>query len=311
MSSLALFTESEKKAFEEFLTQLVGNDDFSLEHHQQQQTNSLNESGSSQQHQEIDLFNLATAATTDSAITRPSPTASITIPTPRHDEESIFPISSGSLPSSAASFNSLSRSLENGDSVTPHGLLRRRGTIGGTSSGGRIRGAVRREDGVSSSASSSSAPYFKPLPKSATINGETIVPKGKPGRRKGMKNSNSAETPVIPPTGLESSVKTSTSRRGKKPPHELLTEEEKKANHIASEQKRRQNIRLGYEQLVTIVPTLSQCNRSEALILQRSVEYIKHLLSQKHELKDRLRELHNILGEPMNPEDENSSDEER
>jgi hypothetical protein len=57
--------------------------------------------------------------------------------------------------------------------------------------------------------------------------------------------------------------------RGKKPPHELLTEAEKKANHIASEQKRRQNIRVGFDQLVEIVPTLSQSHRSEALILQK------------------------------------------
>jgi len=57
--------------------------------------------------------------------------------------------------------------------------------------------------------------------------------------------------------------------RSKKGHHELLTEAEKKANHIASEQKRRQNIRLGFDQLVEIVPTLSQCHRSEALILQK------------------------------------------
>lgn len=57
--------------------------------------------------------------------------------------------------------------------------------------------------------------------------------------------------------------------RGKKPPHELLSEAEKKANHIASEQKRRQNIRVGFDQLVEIVPTLSQSHRSEALILQK------------------------------------------
>jgi len=57
--------------------------------------------------------------------------------------------------------------------------------------------------------------------------------------------------------------------RNKKAPHELLTEAEKKANHIASEQKRRQNIRVGFDQLVDIVPTLSQNHRSEAMILQK------------------------------------------
>ncbi|RIB17961.1 hypothetical protein C2G38_1967786 [Gigaspora rosea] len=86
-------------------------------------------------------------------------------------------------------------------------------------------------------------------------------------------------------------------RRGKKGHHELLTEAEKKANHIASEQKRRQNIRLGFDQLVEIVPTLSQCHRSEALILQKSVEYIQQLLMQKNELKDRVKSLQATLGD--------------
>ncbi|KAG2219394.1 hypothetical protein INT45_010970 [Circinella minor] len=87
-------------------------------------------------------------------------------------------------------------------------------------------------------------------------------------------------------------------RRARKAPHELLTEAEKKANHIASEQKRRQNIRLGFEQLIEVVPSLSQGNRSEALILQKSVEHIRHLISVKNDLKDQVRDLQGLLGEP-------------
>ncbi|KAF9347563.1 hypothetical protein BGX26_000960, partial [Mortierella sp. AD094] len=85
--------------------------------------------------------------------------------------------------------------------------------------------------------------------------------------------------------------------KSKKAPHELLTDAEKKANHIASEQKRRQNIRIGFDSLVEIVPTLSECHRSEALILQKSVDYIHRLLSQKQELKSRVRDLQANLGE--------------
>lgn len=44
----------------------------------------------------------------------------------------------------------------------------------------------------------------------------------------------------------------------KKPAHVLLTEAEKKANHIASEQKRRANIRKGYEMLCELVPNLNE-----------------------------------------------------
>ncbi|KAG0375484.1 hypothetical protein BGX24_009037, partial [Mortierella sp. AD032] len=92
----------------------------------------------------------------------------------------------------------------------------------------------------------------------------------------------------------------------KKPPHELLTEAEKKANHIASEQKRRQNIRVGFDSLVEIVPTLSDCHRSEAVILQKSVDYIHRLLSQKNELKSRVRDLQTHLGDPVDDVDSGS-----
>lgn len=57
--------------------------------------------------------------------------------------------------------------------------------------------------------------------------------------------------------------------RARKLPHELLSEDQKKANHIASEQKRRANIRLGFDQLVDIVPGLDTYHRSEAYILQK------------------------------------------
>ncbi|KAJ1878155.1 Transcription factor [Coemansia sp. RSA 1722] len=72
---------------------------------------------------------------------------------------------------------------------------------------------------------------------------------------------------------------------------ELLTEEEKKANHIASEQKRRQNIRTGYDQLIQIVPTLTPSQRSEALILQKTVEYIKYLLMEREILEGQVKDV--------------------
>ncbi|KAG0016361.1 hypothetical protein BGZ81_011231 [Podila clonocystis] len=96
--------------------------------------------------------------------------------------------------------------------------------------------------------------------------------------------------------GTTSNIKT-----GKK--QELLTDAEKKANHIASEQKRRQNIRIGFDSLVDIVPSLSDCHRSEALILQKSVDYIQRLLHQKNQLKSKVRDLQSNLGESIDDED--------
>ncbi|KAI7860028.1 hypothetical protein BDC45DRAFT_431851 [Circinella umbellata] len=87
------------------------------------------------------------------------------------------------------------------------------------------------------------------------------------------------------------------SGRGRKPPHELLSDAQKKANHIASEQKRRANIRIGFDQLVDIVPTLSHCHRSESLILQKSADYIHQLVDMKNSLRERVRELQLALGD--------------
>ncbi|KAI8062518.1 hypothetical protein BC940DRAFT_349576, partial [Gongronella butleri] len=108
------------------------------------------------------------------------------------------------------------------------------------------------------------------------------------------------------PTGA--GAKARAGGRGKKPPHELLTEEQKKANHIASEQKRRANIRIGFDQLVDIVPTLSHCHRSESLILQKSYDYIHQLIDTKSQLKDRVRELQVLLGDL--PDNDSSEDDE-
>ncbi|KAJ3045655.1 hypothetical protein HDV00_007780 [Rhizophlyctis rosea] len=83
----------------------------------------------------------------------------------------------------------------------------------------------------------------------------------------------------------------------KRPLKQLLTEEEKRANHIESEKKRRLNIRMGFDQLVEMVPTLSQCHRSEALILQKSVEYIENLNKKRSELTTQITSLRARLGE--------------
>ncbi|KAI7908277.1 uncharacterized protein BX663DRAFT_528738 [Cokeromyces recurvatus] len=97
-------------------------------------------------------------------------------------------------------------------------------------------------------------------------------------------------------------------RKGRKAPHELLTEAEKKANHIASEKKRRQNIRLGFDQLIEIVPSLTQGNRSEAFILQKSVDHIKQLIDAKNDLKTQIRNLQTMLGESNFDEDSSEDD---
>ncbi|KAI0397477.1 hypothetical protein F5Y17DRAFT_373945 [Xylariaceae sp. FL0594] len=63
-----------------------------------------------------------------------------------------------------------------------------------------------------------------------------------------------------------------------------LTEEEKKLNHIASEQKRREAIRAGFDRLCDLVPGLEGQGRSEGLVLKRTVEFMREQLVRRREL---------------------------
>jgi heteromeric Ino2p/Ino4p transcription factor len=70
-----------------------------------------------------------------------------------------------------------------------------------------------------------------------------------------------------------------------------LTEQEKKNNHIASEQKRRQAIREGFDRLTELVPGLEGQGRSESIVLQKSVTYIRDKVREQAELEERIRQL--------------------
>jgi heteromeric Ino2p/Ino4p transcription factor len=63
-----------------------------------------------------------------------------------------------------------------------------------------------------------------------------------------------------------------------------LTEQEKKNNHIASEQKRRQAIREGFDRLANIVPGMSGQGRSENLVLQATLDHLKKQLEDYQQL---------------------------
>ncbi|RKU43689.1 hypothetical protein DL546_000983 [Coniochaeta pulveracea] len=63
-----------------------------------------------------------------------------------------------------------------------------------------------------------------------------------------------------------------------------LTEEEKKKNHIASEQKRRQAIREGFDKLTEIVPGIEGQGRSEGIVLQATVNYSREQIEERRRL---------------------------
>jgi len=63
-----------------------------------------------------------------------------------------------------------------------------------------------------------------------------------------------------------------------------LTDQEKKNNHIASEQKRRQAIREGFDKLADIVPGMKGQGRSENLVLQNTIDYLKKEIVDYHDM---------------------------
>ncbi|KAK3710429.1 Transcription factor [Vermiconidia calcicola] len=64
-----------------------------------------------------------------------------------------------------------------------------------------------------------------------------------------------------------------------------LTAEQKKKNHIESEKKRREAIRAGFEKLAAIVPGCEGQARSEAIVLQKTVQFLQEQLAQKDKLR--------------------------
>ncbi|KAI8344882.1 hypothetical protein EDC96DRAFT_521849 [Choanephora cucurbitarum] len=67
-----------------------------------------------------------------------------------------------------------------------------------------------------------------------------------------------------------------------------LTDDEKRVNHILSEQKRRNTIRSGFKELTEMIPTLKNINHSKSTILFKAVDYIHYLERRNRSLHDKL-----------------------
>lgn len=60
-----------------------------------------------------------------------------------------------------------------------------------------------------------------------------------------------------------------------------LTEAQKKENHIKSEQKRREAIREGFDKLASIVPGMEGQGRSEAVVLEHTLRYMREQIAER------------------------------
>jgi heteromeric Ino2p/Ino4p transcription factor len=63
-----------------------------------------------------------------------------------------------------------------------------------------------------------------------------------------------------------------------------LTEAQKKENHIRSEQKRREAIREGFDRLASIVPGMEGQGRSEAVVLDATVKYLREQIVVRNQI---------------------------
>ncbi|KAJ5933205.1 hypothetical protein N7516_007694 [Penicillium verrucosum] len=96
-------------------------------------------------------------------------------------------------------------------------------------------------------------------------------------------------------------VSTDSSRKarlqpGSKAARENLTEEQKRTNHILSEQKRRNLIRQGFEDLCTLVPALRGGGFSKSAMLTGAADWLEDLLHGNDILQSQLHDLKGING---------------
>jgi len=73
-----------------------------------------------------------------------------------------------------------------------------------------------------------------------------------------------------------------------KPPRENLSEEQKRSNHIMSEQKRRDLIKRGFEDLHRLVPELRAGGLSKSSVLMEAAAFLEKLVDVNAELRRRM-----------------------
>jgi hypothetical protein len=112
-------------------------------------------------------------------------------------------------------------------------------------------------------------------------------------RKPAKKNSTAHESPN--PEGSESGHKrrksTAAAASASKAARENLSEEQKRENHIKSEQKRRALIKDGFDDLHELVPNLKGGGFSKSAVLIMAADWLESLLKGNEELRRRLDEM--------------------
>ncbi|MCJ1476393.1 hypothetical protein MMC13_005059 [Lambiella insularis] len=82
----------------------------------------------------------------------------------------------------------------------------------------------------------------------------------------------------------------------KSPGKARLTEEEKKQNHIASEQKRRAAIRAQFDRLAELTPGMAGLGRSEGVVLSKVVEFAREQIEERKRLVTEIERRGGVVG---------------
>lgn len=85
-------------------------------------------------------------------------------------------------------------------------------------------------------------------------------------------------------------------QQNNKPSRENLTEEQKRTNHILSEQKRRNLIKQGFDELCSLVPELRGGGFSKSAMLLQAADYLEEVLKGNNVLRQQLAQLKTVNG---------------
>lgn len=96
--------------------------------------------------------------------------------------------------------------------------------------------------------------------------------------------------------GSNDTFRRSKAQQGAKQAKENLTEEQKRSNHILSEQKRRNLIRQGFDELCSLVPGLRGGGFSKSAMLTQAADWLDDMIRGNDILNRQLAEMKNING---------------
>ncbi|XP_012272850.1 MLX-interacting protein isoform X2 [Orussus abietinus] len=128
-------------------------------------------------------------------------------------------------------------------------------------------------------------------------NSQAHQPQGSPGSPKDGSAAHSPQglslSPLHSPMSLGSPLSPSRGL-GKSEPERGQCKEQRRVGHIHAEQKRRYNIKNGFDMLHSLIPQLNQnpnTKLSKAVMLQKGADYIRQLRAERNQLKEEMDSL--------------------